>query len=259
MRKILSTTLTCLLVSSVLMAVLLGFGSYNATAKSNDNAKGEIKAKVFVHYPKPEADNGKIQQPVCQITTDDQVKNYGLAGWKLPSSPTSSIVFNINYNSKPVSLLKSSVTSAVNLAFQAWDTSLSNFNEGSATNINRYQLDGTNLVAWGTTPNNAIAITVTWYYPSTGQWVESDTILNKKLKWSWTPYSTVSAECGGTSGAYDLQDIMTHENGHWVGLDDLYDSFSRDLTMYGYGMTSELKKDTLGQGDILGKQFLYGM
>jgi len=49
-----------------------------------------------------------------------------------------------------------------------------------------------------------------------------------------------------------VQDIATHEFGHWVGLDDLYLSLDRDLTMYGYGAGGELKKRTLGTGDITG-------
>jgi hypothetical protein len=49
-----------------------------------------------------------------------------------------------------------------------------------------------------------------------------------------------------------VQNIATHEFGHWVGLDDLYATTDKDLTMYGYGETKELKKDSLGLGDITG-------
>jgi hypothetical protein len=31
----------------------------------------------------------------------------------------------------------------------------------------------------------------------------------------------------------------------------------QDLTMYGYGRMTELKKDTLGRGDVIGVQFIY--
>jgi len=49
-----------------------------------------------------------------------------------------------------------------------------------------------------------------------------------------------------------VQDIATHEFGHWVGLDDLYSDADKDLTMYGFGAGGELKKRTLGTGDADG-------
>jgi hypothetical protein len=56
----------------------------------------------------------------------------------------------------------------------------------------------------------------------------------------------------------DVQNIMTHEFGHWCGLDDLYDSSDYWLTMYGYSGYGETYKQTLGWGDILGLKELYG-
>jgi hypothetical protein len=35
-------------------------------------------------------------------------------------------------------------------------------------------------------------------------------------------------------------------------LDDLYNIADKDLTMYGYGAGGELKKSTLGKGDLSG-------
>lgn len=233
----------------LLMAGFLVLGAVEPVASAKDNE--DVKVKVFVHYPKPDGDNGKVQRPTCQITVDDHATSYGLTGWELPTTP---VTFRINYNSKPANLSSANVKAAVNNAFVVWATSSVSFLEGAGSSASRAQNDGVNLVAWGSVPNNAIGVTYTWYYQSTGQWVESDTILNKKLKWAWTPYST---DCAGITSAYDVQNIMTHENGHWVGLDDLYDLASRDLTMYGYGVTGELKKDTLGWGDILGIKAIY--
>lgn len=214
--------------------------------------KGELKLKVFVHYPKPDDDNpGKKPVSKCQTTIDDLVTNYGLTGWKLPSGD---IIYQINYSTKPRNVSTSEVTLSVEQAFNVWETEVITFNEGLPVSISGYKKDGVNLVAWGAVPNNAIGVTYTWYYSGTGEWAESDTILNKRLVWDWTVYS---GDCNGTAGAYDIQNIMTHENGHWLGLDDLYDSASKDLTMYGYGITSELKKDTLGVGDIMGRDLLY--
>ena len=85
-----------------------------------------------------------------------------------------------------------------------------------------------------------------------------DTILNSRLSWNWTNPNSVDEDqfCPSTN-AYDVQNILVHELGHWVGLDDLYDSADEDLTMYGYGSLRELKKDTLESGDTLGVQSIY--
>jgi len=57
--------------------------------------------------------------------------------------------------------------------------------------------------------------------------------------------------------AFDIQNIATHEFGHAIGLDDLYDSLYRELTMYGYSSKGETIKCSLEEGDIAGAQELY--
>ena len=61
----------------------------------------------------------------------------------------------------------------------------------------------------------------------------------------------------GLSTAYDVQNIMTHEAGHWLMLLDLYQWRTQKLTMYGYGALGELQKRTLGVGDELGIDQIY--
>jgi len=55
----------------------------------------------------------------------------------------------------------------------------------------------------------------------------------------------------------DLQNIATHEFGH-NGLNDLYMRPSIALTMYGYSDYGDIDKRSLGTGDWLGIQELYG-
>jgi len=83
--------------------------------------------------------------------------------------------------------------------------------------------------------------------------VEVDTVFNKRHPWAIFPGSP---ECHDTPHAYDLQNIATHEFGHWVGLDDLYDDSDKDLTMYGFSAGGEVKKRSLGTGDITGRNEL---
>jgi hypothetical protein len=55
----------------------------------------------------------------------------------------------------------------------------------------------------------------------------------------------------------DLQNIATHEFGH-NGLADLKPLKDAELTMYYASSLGETKKRSLGVGDILGIQALYG-
>ena len=100
-----------------------------------------------------------------------------------------------------------------------------------------------------------MVITYSWYNASTKELTEVDTVFNTKYQWSYTAY-TGSNDCSGASGTYDLKNLATHEFGHWVGLDDLYNQADKDLTMYGYADTQELKKDSLGAGDISGARVI---
>jgi hypothetical protein len=227
---------------SLILVLFFVVGPQSSVSAKND----DVKLKVFVHYPNP---HGKpVASATCSVTTNDQVNDYLLAGWSMPSS---GVTYKINYGTKPKNLSNDQVYDAVSSSFATWATADPKqiFNYGGTTSAKTAKFDGTNAILFKGISGSAIAITYVWYYPSTGQLVEVDTAFNKNLKWSYTPYTT---DCGGVAGSYDLQNIGTHEFGHWVGLDDLYSDVDKDLTMYGYGDTAELKKDSLGLGDITG-------
>ncbi|MEM3728659.1 MAG: hypothetical protein QXF75_05620 [Candidatus Bathyarchaeia archaeon] len=94
--------------------------------------------------------------------------------------------------------------------------------------------DGYNVVAWGLCSNpNVIAVTYIWY--SGDKMMETDTRMNTLFKWSLS----------GEVDEMNVQNIMTHEFGHWCGLADLYDDVDYWLTMYGYSSYGETYKQTL--------------
>jgi len=60
------------------------------------------------------------------------------------------------------------------------------------------------------------------------------------------------------SKAYNVRNIMTHEAGHKVGLDDLYETKYSEITMYGYNSKGETEKISLADGDKNGTRASYG-
>jgi len=64
----------------------------------------------------------------------------------------------------------------------------------------------------------------------------------------------------GASGKHDVQNVATHEFGHWLVLGDLTGSGDTEKTMYGHTPPSggETKKRTLEQDDKDGIIYIYG-
>jgi len=113
--------------------------------------------------------------------------------------------------------------------------------------------DDNNEVYFGNIADSgAIAITIVWGYfygpPGQRELVEWDMVFDQ-VDFDWSD--------SGEAGKMDFENIATHELGHSVGLDDLYDSKCSEMTMYGYADYGETKKRTLEDGDITGVRKLY--
>lgn len=106
--------------------------------------------------------------------------------------------------------------------------------------------DGYNVVSWGSYKAETIAATFIW---ARGKRIlETDTMMNTFFSWS----------ISGEANKMDVQNIMTHEFGHWCGLADLYAGRDYWLTMYGNPNYGETYGRTLGFGDICGLKAVYG-
>ena len=142
----------------------------------------------------------------------------------------------------------SAVVTTITASADTWDieTAAAVFSYQGTTSMSAGKYDGYNVVAWGAYRAGVIAVTYIWY--SGSQILETDTRMNTLYKWSLT----------GEAGKMDVQNIITHEFGHWAGLADLYNDVDYWLTMYGYAAYGETYKRTLGLGDILGLQAVYG-
>jgi hypothetical protein len=239
-----------LLTLAVVFLFSNGLTFYQAEAKD----KGELKEVVFIHYKLPDSfDFGRPPKPgkpiaSCQVTTNDNLNDWGATGWHMT---TEGLTYKINTGTLPSGINADAFQNAMAASTNTWkqaDAGLK-WSYGGTTNVKRATYDGVNLIAFGSA-KGAIAITTTWYWTGTGEVAESDMILSSGLAWSITNPS--AGDCGGVPGTYDVQNIATHEFGHQVGLNDLYSSVDKDLTMYGYGTMTELKKDSLGTGDVTG-------
>jgi hypothetical protein len=90
--------------------------------------------------------------------------------------------------------------------------------------------DGRNDVGWAGLSGNTLG--VTWYGTSID---EADMVINNRYAWSTT--------CAQVAGAYDLETVFLHENGHVAGLGH---SSDRNAVMYPSYQTARC---TLGTDD----------
>lgn len=244
------------------LVIALGFSVNLASAKNDKNGDipeedgiynvpnhPELKVRVFVHKTKPNPNPEPTLQ--CNLSDPDSSAVVDPAGWKLPTNWT----YNLNPRSVPSSIGSANLSTISSNAFTPWLNAVSGVNliRGEDTTINRKGYDGKNIIAWGTASGSALAVTYIWYNQITHEATEVDTIMSQKFYWMW---SGGDSTCAYTN-SYDAQDIMTHELGHWFGLDDEYTSAYQNNTMYGYGSKGEAKADTLTTGDVLGIQAIY--
>lgn len=210
----------------------------------------ELKVRVFVHYPRIKPSPAPSPLLVCGLSDPDSSAVVGQLGWKLPATWK----YTLNPYGVPASVGSQKLPTIANQAFAEWTSAIGkkvNISQNSSyTTVDRAKYDGKNIIAWGRTSGSALAVTYTWYNPSTGFVVDVDTIMNQKFPWSWTPYNLTNLCADKFS--YDAQNILAHELGHWYGLDDEYEPNYADNTMFGYGSKGEVKKDTLEAGDIAG-------
>ena len=148
------------------------------------------------------------------------------------------------------------VKSVIEASFETWDTATSKTDvfadtgsTGTAGNLDA--TNGVNEICFReVSGSGTIAVTYIWYNRYTKAVTEVDTVFN--TKYTWTISST------GVAGTMDLQNIATHEFGHWLVLNDLYTQPAAEQTMYGYGSYAEIKKSILESGDVAGIEKIYG-
>jgi len=211
---------------------------------------GYYERLVLVHHAK-----GGIPGPPDKEEKPKDYDTFALLGLSWPAD-----VLPVEYFIDPDHAPGGSV-GEIEDAFEAWDTVTSTvlFDApvvdsyvGPSVDVPDYM----NTVSWRmVVPPRVVAVTFIWYDPKTFEMVDCDVVMNTKQDWGIDPDGEGPERL---KGAFDVRNIVTHEAGHVVGLDDLYDEIYSELTMYGYSSKGETKKISLENGDVLGCQALYG-
>lgn len=101
-------------------------------------------------------------------------------------------------------------------------------------------------------PDDAIAITIVWHNRSSGEILDADMMINTRLG----PFVNCPASgCPAGTTQFDLQNVVTHEAGHFLGLAH---SADEDATMYYRADPAETSKRSLDVDDVMGLCAAYG-
>jgi len=140
---------------------------------------------------------------------------------------------------------------AVHAAFQTWanvPTANVRVNYMGPAVITAGGSDSVNLVSFSDTTfpwsSGTLAVTLSYFSSSTGITNEADILFNPNQPWSTS----------GESGRYDIQSILTHEIGHFLGLDH---SGMVSSVMSPFGSPTQVDQRTLQYDDIAGISEIY--
>ena len=222
------------------------------TVGKDSTGQNITKVEFVLH----DTDTKKAAQ-VKSVKDVMQVKSvFGTSGncWETFATWNNNIPVKYVINPKnPQGLTQSFITSAIFNSAETWDVSTGKELFRNTYNIDsraKYgKLDGKNSIIFGYYPyKGVIAVTGIWYNTDTGQIREFDMLFNTAYKWG---DATINLD------SIDLRDVGTHELGHSIGMDDIYDGTCADVTMYGYASVGETKKRTLETQDVTGLLSLY--
>lgn len=148
------------------------------------------------------------------------------------------------------------ITNAVASAAKAWDDAteadllVDNNPVVVGQKTGMVALNGENAVFFADySDSNVIAVATYWYNRITKLIVECDIMFNTDFKWG---------DGKVNESLMDVQNIATHEIGHFFNLADIYDSSKSTLAMYGISWQGDVEKRSLEAGDIAGIKAVFG-
>jgi hypothetical protein len=160
------------------------------------------------------------------------------------------INYFINLDGSP-QINNDSEFAAVHAAFQTWanvSTANVRFNYGGPAVISTGAGDAINLVSFTDTSfpfgSGTLAVTLNYFSDSTGITSEADILFNPNQLWSTS----------GESGRYDIQSVMTHEIGHFLGIDH---SALISSVMSPFGLPGQVDQRVLQYDDVAAVSEIY--
>jgi len=227
----------------------------------NDIPEG-LSLAIFIRYAYPVERTTANVVDIGDPDSDGAQDGYELLGlwWDLSKYPNGvPYVINPKDAIKWYGLAESDVVAEVKASLESWDAvvSVELYNDYPTVDYKaNAKLDYKNVITWKRLEPGIVAVATIWYYSATGEIVDADIRLNRGYKWG------IDLDDEGTgyalTDAFDIQNIVTHEAGHWSGLGDIYDTTYWAMTMYGYTVYGETIKISLEPGDIAGVQAVYG-
>jgi len=205
----------------------------------SNQPKFRVGEHVLLYLVRGTGDNFKVAGgPAGKILLDPSGKvlataesGYIYTGLHWPSG---NVRYYVNVAGGPAGALL-----AVQRGFEVWNTAGAAFSfvyGGGGLAVRWAYVDG---------PGHTLAVTYVW---SSSYIVYScETVFDTAESWA----------TDSSPNKLDVQNVAAHEAGHWLVLDDLYQSQYSEMTMYGYASPGETKKRTLEWGDIAGIQFIY--
>jgi hypothetical protein len=217
---------------------------------------------VFIHYAGDIA-YGKPDGKPGGGGKANTLYSYSGVHWLDPN-----VEYYINSSGSPIA--NGDAELGIEASFQTWeDDRGSNINfiyvgtTDVAPGLDVDTPDLVNVVGWGDLGDpNIIGVTIVWSIQGLNWIMDSDTVLNTNATFRWTQASITGDPDNiwlddTTHYDVDVQNIMTHEAGHWLMLNDLYYSAASEQTMYGYALDRELKARSLESGDLAGVRKIY--
>ncbi|HUU82148.1 MAG TPA: matrixin family metalloprotease, partial [Phycisphaerae bacterium] len=181
---------------------------------------------------------------------------YGLCGydWTYKADPMGEN-YKINANCADASAGDAdSQRTQIQNGFGAWNGAGADFEfvYGGTSTQTSVVNNGTNLIYFAISPPSGGGyVAANFHWVTGGNMTESDIVFND-LDYVWWNGS------GLCSGKMDIWNVITHELGHTLCLDDLYGGGDTAKTMYGYVSNCETYKRTLHADDIAGIRAIYG-